>query len=127
MVSFDREEAPGGPVIRGFAGNAFRIEDRIIPGGLWLTPDTAKDWNAPALPALSVDHLAELLATEPSPEFLLLGTGATMRRPSPAFASALDALGFGVEAMDSRAAARAWNMLRGEDRWIVAALMPLGG
>jgi uncharacterized protein len=48
-----------------------------------------------------------------------------MRRPSPAFVAAIEALGFGVEPMDSRAAARAWNVLRGEDRWIVAAFMPL--
>jgi uncharacterized protein len=29
--------------------------------------------------------------------------------------------------MDSRAAARAWAVLRGEGRWIVAALYPLEG
>ena len=29
-------------------------------------------------------------------------------------------------AEDSRAAARAWGVLRGEGRWIVAALLPLG-
>jgi len=28
--------------------------------------------------------------------------------------------------MDSRAAARAWAVLRGEGRWIAAALFPLG-
>ena len=125
MVSFDRETPASGPVIKGFSGTAFRIDDRIIPGGLWLTPDDARDWDAPALGALSAADLAPLLALDPPPEFLLLGTGAAMRRPSPAFVDAVEALGFGVEAMDSRAAARAWNVLRGEDRWIAAALMPL--
>jgi uncharacterized protein len=125
MVGFDREEAASGPVIRGFAGNAFRIGDRIIPGGLWLTPENAQDWDAPALDALTADELAPLLALDPPVEFLLLGTGASMRRPPTAFVVAMEALGFGVEAMDSRAAARAWNVLRGEDRWIAAALMPL--
>lgn len=125
MVSFDRETAPSGPVIRGFSGTAYRIDDRIVPGGLWLTPETALDWDAPALDALAADDLAPLLALDPPPEFLLLGTGPTMRRPSPAFTAAVEALGFGVEAMDSRAAARAWTVLRGEDRWVVAALMPL--
>ncbi|MBD3762268.1 MTH938/NDUFAF3 family protein [Rhizorhabdus sp.] len=125
MVSFDRELPPGGPVIRGFAGKAFRIEDRIVPGGLWLTPESALDWNAPAIDSLSADDVAGLLALQPPPEFLLLGTGPTMRRPAPAFVAAVEALGFGVEPMDSRAAARAWNVLRGEDRWIVAALLPL--
>ena len=125
MVSFDREEAPGGPTIRGFSGNAFRVADRIVPGGLWLTPDNALDWTPPTFEALSIEDVAGLVAIQPPPEFLLLGTGPTMRRPSPAFVAAIEALGFGVEPMDSRAAARAWNVLRGEDRWIVAAFMPL--
>lgn len=125
MATFERELPPGGPTIRGFAGTAFRVEDRIVPGGLWLTPETALDWNAPPLDTLTADDLAALLGVTPQPEFLLLGTGPHMRRPPPAFMAALDALGLGVEPMDSRAAARAWNVLRGEDRWIVAALMPL--
>lgn len=125
MVSFDREEPPGGPVIRGFSGRAFRIGDRIVPGGLWLTPDDARDWNAPPIEALTADDVAALLTIDPLPEFLLLGTGPAMRRPTPAFVAAVEALGFGIEAMDSKAAARAWNVLRGEDRWVVAALMPL--
>ena len=125
MVSFDPEIPPSGPVIRGFSGTAYRIENRIVPGGLWLTPDDAVDWNPPTIDALTADDVAGLLAIQPPPEFLLLGTGPAMRRPSPAFMKAVDALGFGVEAMDSRAAARVWNVLRGEDRWVVAALMPL--
>jgi len=125
MVSFDREEAPSGPVFRGFVGNAFRIEDRIVPGGLWMTPDDARDWNPPAFEALTAEDLSPLLGIRPMPEFLLLGTGPAMRRPSPAFMAQVEALGLGVEPMDSRTAARAWNVLRGEDRWIVAALMPL--
>ena len=125
MVSFDREEAPAGPVIRGFVGNAFRIQDRIVPGGLWLTPDDARDWHPPAFEHLAAADVAGLLALMPPVEFLLLGTGPSMRRPSPAFVASVEALGFGVEPMDSRAAARAWNTLRGEDRWIAAALMPL--
>jgi len=125
MVSFDREEAPSGPTIKGFSGNAFRIDDRIIPGGLWLTPEDARDWNAPPIEALTADDVGPLLALDPPPEFLLLGTGAAMCRPSPGFVAAVEALGFGVEVMDSKAAARAWNVLRGEDRWIAAALMAL--
>ena len=37
----------------------------------------------------------------------------------------LEARGIGVEAMDSRAAARSWGVLRQEQRQIVGALFPL--
>jgi uncharacterized protein len=55
----------------------------------------------------------------------VIGTGPTLSRPPRELVAALEGRGIGVEPMDSRAAARAWGILRGEDRWIAAALMPL--
>ena len=82
-------------------------------------------WDAPALGDLVAADVAFALALEPAPEFLLLGTGPAYGFPPRAFVAALEARGIGVEAMDSRAAARTWGLLRGEGRWIAAALMPL--
>lgn len=69
--------------------------------------------------------LGDLLDIDPVPEFLLLGTGSGLLQPPRVFVRALEGRGIGVEAMDSRAAARAWGVLRAEERWIVAALLPL--
>lgn len=124
MVTFDRERPVGGPVVQGFSGRGFRVDGIVYEGGLWLTPDRASAWAAPAIEDLKVEDVADLIGGSP-PEFLLLGTGAAMRRPSPHFTAAIEAMGIGVEAMDSRAAARAWIVLRGEGRQIVAALLPL--
>ncbi len=83
-------------------------------------------WTSPASVAtLDIAALGDLLDGEVKPEFLLLGTGGGLQQPSRPFVRALEAKGVGVEAMDSRAAARAWGVLRAEERWIVAALMPL--
>lgn len=81
--------------------------------------------DAPDVSALTVASLGDLLRLDPAPEFLLLGTGGGLRQPPRAFVRDLEAMGIGVEAMDSRAAARAWGVLRAEERWIVAALLPL--
>jgi uncharacterized protein len=98
----------------------------VFPGGLLLSPVRALAWgDAPDAEALTPDALGDLLDLDPQPEFLLLGTGAGLRQPPRAFVRALEAKGVGVEAMDSRAAARAWGVLRAEERWIVAALLPL--
>jgi len=121
----DRDDAPDGPIVRGFRGRGFLVADRYVPGGLMLTPDDARDWAAADVAALVEADVAALLAMEPPPEFILLGTGAKMARPPVDFVRALEARGIGVEAMDSRAAARAWGVLRGEGRWIAAALLPL--
>lgn len=120
-----REPAAEGPVVRGFSPQGFRVGNRIVPGGLLLTPTDARDWSASRLDALEAGDTAPLLALEPPPEFVLLGTGTTLRRPPAAFANALEARDIGLEAMDSRAAARAWGVLRAEGRWIAAALLPL--
>jgi uncharacterized protein len=118
----DRAAKPEGPVVQGFEGGGFAVDGRVYRA-LLLTPDSAIEWDAPAL---TEEGLAPVLGFAPRPEFLLLGTGASLAVPPRALVRAIEARGIGVEAMDSRAAARIWGLLRGEERWIVAALMPLG-
>jgi uncharacterized protein len=121
---FDRDPAATGPVVRGFTGGGFAVDGGVYRA-LFLTPESAREWNPPALADLKIDHLGELLAMSPAPEFLLLGTGASMGFAPRALVRALEERGIGIEAMDSRAAARTWGMLRAEERWIAAAIMPL--
>jgi uncharacterized protein len=84
-----------------------------------------QEWAPPALAELGLADLGALLAMTPPPEFLILGTGGAMGFPPRALIRALEERGIGIEAMDSRAAARTWGMLRAEERWIAAAIMPL--
>jgi uncharacterized protein len=121
---FEAVPPAAGPRVQGFSGGGFLVDGKAY-AGLLLTPSTARDWSAPALAALDAATLEAELALDPPPEFLLLGTGATMAFPPRAFRQGMEAIGIGVEAMDSRAAARTWGLLRGEGRWIAAALMPL--
>jgi len=114
-----------GPIIAGFSSGGFKVDDGVYHA-LLITPVRADGWAPPPLAELTEADLAPLLALDPAPEFLLLGTGANLVRPAPKLIRALEAQGFGVEAMDSRAAARAWAVLRGEGRWIAAALYPFG-
>jgi len=121
---FEASAPAAGPRVQGFSGRGFVVGSTVYDGVL-LTPEAAVDWSPPALAALEAGHVEAALALDPPPEFLLLGTGAAMAFPPRAFVAALEEMGIGVEAMDSRAAARTWGLLRGEGRWIAAALMPL--
>lgn len=105
-----------GPVVTGFSGKAIKIDGIARSGGVVLTPEAVFDWDGGDL---------VLAVTDPLPEFILLGTGARLDRPSPALVTAYEARGIGIEVMDTRAAARAWSLLRSEGRWISAALRPL--
>ena len=121
-----RDESGQGPVVTGFSGRGFRVKDDVFPTGLLLSPLRAFAWDdAPAINALTVGALGDLPDIDPQPEFLLLGTGSGLHQPPRAFVRDLEARGVGGEVMDSRAAARAWGVLRAEERWIVAALLPL--
>ncbi|MFL6846293.1 MAG: Mth938-like domain-containing protein [Allosphingosinicella sp.] len=124
MARFDRDPAAEGPVVRGFAEGGFAVEDRVYRA-LLLTPLAAEEWAAPSVQDLTEAHLQPLLSLDPAPEFLLLGTGPRLQHPPRRLREALDGRGVGLEVMDSRAAARTWGLLRGEERWIAAALMPL--
>jgi uncharacterized protein len=124
MARLDRTGDALGPLVQGFTAAGFAVDGGIYRA-LLLTPQRADEWQPPALDALTEAELAPILAIEPPPEFLLLGTGPSHRLPPRALVAALEARGIGVEVMDSRAAARTWGLLRGEERWIVAAIMPL--
>ena len=113
----------GGPIVRGFVGSGFRIDEEHVVRALLMTHEEAAEWTPPPLADLGEAALQMLI--DASPEFILIGTGATLVRPPVALVTALEDRGIGVEAMDSRAAARAWGVLRGEGRVIGAALYPL--
>jgi uncharacterized protein len=121
---WEQDSRGAGPVVQGFNARGFSVDGGVYEA-LLLTPERADGWASPALSDLTLDHLAPLLALDPKPEFLILGTGPSMAFPPRTLVRALEEKGIGIEVMDSRAAARTWGMLRGEERWIAAALMPL--
>lgn len=125
MPRLDRDRPAAGPLVQAFSGTGFRIDGAVYETGVKLTPEAVRRWDAPSPASLSQIDFADLVTIEPKPEFILLGTGAMLQRPDSALTEWLGGEGIGLEVMDSRAAARAWGMLRGEGRWIAAALMPL--
>ncbi|WP_230481936.1 Mth938-like domain-containing protein [Sphingomonas sp. Leaf21] len=121
-IRITRDPTAPGPIVRGFAATGYRVGEIAYPA-LLLSPDWHEPWSPPPFEALTAEAVEPLIAE--LPEFLLLGTGATLRRAPARFVAALEARGLGVEVMDSRAAARSWGVLRSEGRKICAALYPL--
>lgn len=113
---------PGGPIVTGLVGTGFRLGETLYPAVLMTTAGVAS-WSPP--PLAELDAAALTLVLEANPEFVVLGTGRALVRPPAALAQALEARDIGLEPMDSRAAARAWGVLRAEGRNVAAALYPL--
>lgn len=112
-----------------FEAQAARIEG-FGPGG-WIVggesvapPLLVTAGRAEPLPGLTLATLdAARLPALDGLELLLLGTGAALSRTPPAFARALADRGLRVEAMDSRAAARTFNVLLAEGRQVAVLLL----
>lgn len=120
-ISLDR--SAGGPLVRAFTPTGFRLDEDTVLAAALLTVERAVAWSPPPLSEL--DEAALGAALESHPEFILLGTGASLARPPKELTAALEARDIGLEPMDSRAAAKAWGVLRSEGRIIAAALYPL--
>ena len=78
-------------------------------------------WPCDDLSALTPEHFAPLVALQP--ELVVFGSGHKLRFVSPRVLSPLINAGIGVETMDTMAAARTYNILAGEGRRVVAALL----
>jgi uncharacterized protein len=86
-----------------------------------LSAKGAEPWNVARFDDLNADCFAALAARKP--EWVILGSGARQRFPKPAWISPLIDAGIGIETMDTPAACRTWNILIGEGRQGLAALL----
>jgi len=82
------------------------------------------DWICNAHEDLGEEHFTSLLAlTDTPPELVIFGSGKRLRFVRPALLQSLINRGIGVETMDTQAACRTFNILAGEGRRVIAALL----
>ena len=125
MVELRKDVEFIGPVVTGFTPQGYKVGDQRFEQGLLISPEQALGWTAAGLDRLDLAEMLSSLNLSPKPEFILLGSGASMSQPPAAFRREVEAAGIGLEVMDSRAAARTWGVLRAEERWIIGAFLPL--
>ena len=113
------------PIIQGYRDGGFRVSGQLFAGGVLVLPDGPQAWTPDRLAALSLQDVAPAIAQADRLELLLLGTGRAMARPPALVLDALRDAGLACDFMDSRAAARTYNLVVGEGRSAAAALLPL--
>lgn len=109
-------------LITAFDQNAVVVNQSRYTASLIVLADRLIDtWAPRAFDTLSeadFDVLAGL-----GVDIVLLGTGRTLRFPHPRLSSRLLSRRIGLEAMDTAAACRTYNILSGEGRNVAAALI----
>lgn len=96
-----------------------RIEQSVILGSEGLK----EMWDCPSFAQLTAQHLERVAQLGSQAQVVLLGTGQRNRFPPPAWLKPFVQYQLGVEVMDTAAACRTYNVLVGEGRKVVAALI----
>jgi len=118
LVAKDRQ------VIESYGASGFRVSGTSYDGAIIVLPHATQPWPVTAIADISAASLAPVI--EAGIQILLLGCGHHMQFVPPAFRQELRAHGVVIEAMDTGAACRTYNVLLAEDRRVAAALLPAG-
>ena len=99
-----------------------RVQTSVVIG----SRGQRQDWPCREFSALTADHFVQLAALDA--ELVIFGSGERLRFVSPAWLQPLMLRRIGLETMDTRAACRTYNILAGEGRNVIAALLlePVG-
>ncbi|HVY24115.1 MAG TPA: MTH938/NDUFAF3 family protein [Steroidobacteraceae bacterium] len=116
-------EARNKHLISGYEAGEVRINDLVIRNHCLITADSVLEWpladkQTNQLHVNDMQPIAEL-----NPEVVLLGMSGEQRYPSAEIYALFLERNIGFEVMDIGAACRTFNILLGEDRRVVAALM----
>lgn len=112
------------PIVRHYHPGEIRVRNTSYEHSLIITPrEGGTRWAPQAFDELTAEHLEALLALEPTPEMILLGTGESQHFPPRETMAPLINANIGVEIMTSAAACRTWNIVLSEGRQAVAAII----
>lgn len=109
--------------VTAYGAGYLEINAQRFQHALLVSPELPLEaWPPTRFEELAPEHFEAIVAH--GPEVVLLGTGPTQRFPHPRLTAALAARRIGVEAMDTGAACRTYNILMTEGRKVLAALLP---
>ncbi len=114
---------PGRAPIDAYGNGGFRFAGMSHRGSILCLPSGISAWAPERLEDLSLQAFAKVLIERSEVAVLFLGTGKELRHPGLDVRSGLAEAGIGLEAMDTGAACRTYNILLAEGRPVAAALL----
>ena len=112
----------GANTITGYGDGYVEINKTPYDHAVVLRSDGAiSEWPVKNFVELAASHFLQLIDLKP--ELILIGTGSRQRFPKPELLKSLIEAKIGFEIMDSQAACRTYNILVGEGRQVVLALI----
>ncbi len=115
----------GRQIIQSYGAGGFRVSGVNYADPIIVLPTETLSWQTHAYADLTPEDFAQLSSMAAEIDVVLLGTGARGEFFPPRLRGALKERGLTVEAMDTGAACRTYNVLMAEGRRVAAALMPV--
>jgi uncharacterized protein len=115
----------GRQIIESYGDGGFKVSGIAFSGPVVIFPERSIEWPGASVDRLSVEMLTPVFEGEDPPEILLLGCGPKMVFISPGLRAAIRERGPVLDAMDTGAACRTYNILMTEERRVAAALLPV--
>jgi uncharacterized protein len=108
--------------VTAYDDTGVEINARRYTYSLLVLPEAAPvAWPVTSFDALTAAHFEQIGSTDP--DVVILGTGQRQRFVHPKLTTSLTDRRIGVEAMDSQAACRTYNILMAEGRKVALALI----
>lgn len=112
----------GANTITGYGPGYVEINQTPYSHAVLISSDGAiTKWLVESFEGLEPSHFDQMVDLKP--ELILIGTGSRQRFPSPELLKTLISAKIGYEIMDSQAACRTYNILVGEGRQVLLALI----
>jgi uncharacterized protein len=123
-MKLTQQSADGINLIRRYGPDFILIGEREVRSSCIVSASAVVDWAPQSVAELTVERLAPLFAL--APEVVVLATGARQTFPRAALRAEFATRRIGLEVMEIGAACRTYNVLVGEERNVVAAIMLSG-
>ena len=115
-------EKPASNTIRSYRAGEIQLADRVLDANVILSAaEIIEGWKPAPLAELSLADFEPALSLQP--EIILCGTGQHQRFPDIHVLTEIMRMGIAIEVMETHAACRTFNVLIGEKRSVVAALL----
>jgi uncharacterized protein len=113
----------GRQVIQSYGGGGFLISGTRHTGSVLVLPERTLPWPVTSAAGLVGDVLDPVLAPDAAIDLVLVGLGGTGGAIDKDLRDRLKQVRIAVETMSTAAACRTYNILLGEQRRVVAALI----
>jgi uncharacterized protein len=120
-MKFTQQSTAGLNLIRNYGADFIAIGEQEIRASCIVGARSLRDWSPRSVDELAVEHLEVLFALDP--EVVVLSTGVRQTFPRASLRAEFASRKIGLEGMALGAACRTYNVLVGEERNVLAAIL----